>query len=161
MSFIAPAHVPTENCSAVSARRFLLGLTATPERTDNEDILHYFDGHISVEMRLWDALERNLLCPFQYFGLHDNSDLSSVRWTRGGYDVDELNKIYTANDARVSLVLEQLQKTHRDPMSMRALGFCVSIAHAEFMARKFLRRRPAIGRGLRGYGNDSRSRALS
>ena len=55
--------------------KVLLGLTATPERTDNEDILHYFDGHISVEMRLWDALERNLLCPFQYFGLHDNSDL--------------------------------------------------------------------------------------
>jgi superfamily II DNA or RNA helicase/HKD family nuclease len=117
--------------------RVLLGLTATPERTDNEDILHYFDGHISVEMRLWDALERNLLCPFQYFGLHDNSDVSRVRWTRGGYDVNELNNIYTANDARVSLVLEQLRKTHRDPLTMRALGFCVSIPHAEFMARKF------------------------
>ena len=48
-----------------------------------------------------------------------------------------LNKIYTANDARVGLVLAQLQKTHREPTSMRALGFCVSIAHAEFMARKF------------------------
>ena len=64
--------------------KVLLGLTATPERTDSEDILHYFDGHIAAEMRLWDALERKLLCPFQYFGLHDNSDLSSVRWTRGG-----------------------------------------------------------------------------
>ena len=141
--------------------KVLLGLTATPERTDNEDILHYFDGHISVEMRLWDALERNLLCPFQYFGLHDNSDLSSVRWTRGGYDVDELNKIYTANDARVSLVLEQLQKTHRDPTSMRALGFCVSIAHAEFMARKFSAAGlPSVAVSA-DTDTDSRSRALS
>ena len=67
--------------------RILLGLTATPERTDAEDILHYFDNHIAVEMRLWDALERGLLCPFQYFGLHDNTDLSSVRWSRKGYDI--------------------------------------------------------------------------
>ena len=115
----------------------LLGLTATPERTDADDVLHYFDGHIAAEMRLWDALERNLLCPFQYFGLHDNSDLSGVRWSRRGYDTAELENLYTANDARVGLVLQQLTDKHRDPTSMRALGFCVSIAHAEFMARKF------------------------
>ncbi len=56
----------------------LIGLTATPERTDADDILHYFDNHIAVELRLWDALERGLLCPFQYFGLSDNTDLSQV-----------------------------------------------------------------------------------
>jgi superfamily II DNA or RNA helicase/HKD family nuclease len=117
--------------------RILLGLTATPERTDADDVLHYFDNHIAVEVRLWDALERGLLCPFQYFGLHDNTDLSSVRWSRKGYDTTELERLYTGDDARVRLVLEQLRQKHREAGAMRALGFCVSIAHAEFMARRF------------------------
>src|SRR4051812_17983015 len=117
--------------------KILLGLTATPERTDAEDILRYFDNHIAVEMRLWEALERGLLCPFQYFGLHDNTDLSSVRWSRKGYDLAELERLYTGDDARVKLVLEQVRQKHREAGAMRALGFCVSIAHAEFMARRF------------------------
>lgn len=117
--------------------RILLGLTATPERTDAEDILHYFDNHIAVELRLWDALEHGLLCPFQYFGLHDNTDLSSVRWSRKGYETADLERLYTGDDARVRLVLEQVRQKHRDAGTMRALGFCVSIAHAEFMARRF------------------------
>lgn len=117
--------------------RLLLGLTATPERTDAGDVLHYFDGHIAAELRLWDALERNLVCPFQYFGVHDNSDLSSLRWTRGSYDIGDLDKLFTGNDARVRMVLRQAADKHRDVQSMKALGFCVSVAHAEFMARKF------------------------
>ena len=88
-------------------------------------------------MRLWDALERGLLCPFQYFALHDNTDLSSVRWSRKGYDLSELERLYTGDDARVRLVLEQVRQKHREAGAMRALGFCVSIAHAEFMARRF------------------------
>ena len=114
-----------DGCSNISSKamrphslrqppRILLGLTATPERTDAEDILHYFDNHIAVEMRLWDALERGLLCPFQYFGLHDNTDLSSVRWSRKGYDMAELERLYTGDDARVRLVLEQVRQKHRD-----------------------------------------------
>jgi superfamily II DNA or RNA helicase len=126
-----------ETTVALERPRILLGLTATPERTDAEDILHYFDNHIAVELRLWDALERGLLCPFQYFGLHDNTDLSSVTWSRKGYDVSELERLYTGDDARVRLVLEQVSQKHRNPATMRALGFCVSIAHAQFMARRF------------------------
>ena len=117
--------------------KILLGLTATPERTDAGDILNYFDGHIAAELRLWDALERGLLCPFQYFGLSDNTDLSTVEWSRKGYDVAELERLYTGDDARVRLVLQQVQNKLRDANSMKALGFCVSIAHAEFMARRF------------------------
>lgn len=103
----------------------------------SDDILHYFDNHIAVELRLWDALERGLLCPFQYFGLSDNTDLSSVEWSRKGYDVAALERLYTGDDARVRLVLQQLENKLRDARTMRALGFCVSIAHAEFMARRF------------------------
>lgn len=118
------------------APRILLGLTATPERTDGEDILHFFGGHIAVEMRLWDAMERGLLTPFQYFGLSDNTDLSAVTWSRQKYDVAALEHLYTADDARVRLVLEQLQQKHRDLNQMKALGFCVSIGHARFMAAR-------------------------
>ncbi|MGE4056772.1 MAG: DUF3427 domain-containing protein [Vicinamibacterales bacterium] len=140
--------------------KLLLGLTATPERTDSEDILHYFDGQIAAEMRLWDALERNLVCPFQYFGVHDNSDLSGLRWTRGSYDLGELDKLYTGNDARVGMVLKQLQDKHRDFRTMRALGFCVSVAHAEFMARRFTEAGLSSLAVSAGTDLDKRSEAL-
>jgi superfamily II DNA or RNA helicase len=65
--------------------KILLGLTATPERADGQSVLEWFDGRIAVELRLWDALERGLLCPFHYFGLHDTVDLSGVAWTRGAW----------------------------------------------------------------------------
>lgn len=117
----------------------LIGLTATPERADSEDVLHYFDGHISVELRLWDALERGLLCPFQYFGVNDGTDLSTVQWSRRGYDVTQLANVYTADDARVRIILQQIDEKIRDCHRMRALGFCVSIAHARFMADRFTR----------------------
>ena len=117
--------------------KVLLGLTATPERSDSEDILGYFDNRIAVELRLWDALERGLLSPFHYFGLHDNTDLSDVQWSRRGYELAELERLYTGNDARVRLVLQELYEKHRNPSQMRALGFCVSVEHAKYMAARF------------------------
>jgi superfamily II DNA or RNA helicase len=115
----------------------LVGLTATPERADGQSVLDRFDGRIAAEIRIWEALERGLLCPFQYFGIHDQTDLSHVRWSRRGYDTSELQNLYTANDARVRIVVEELRRKVRDIHAMRALGFCVSIAHAEFMAARF------------------------
>ena len=120
--------------------KILLGLTATPERTDGQSVLEWFDGRIAVELRLWDALERGLLCPFQYFGLHDGTDLSHVQWSRRGYDVGALENVYTGDQARVSLVVQAIQDKLAEPHSMRALGFCVSVAHARFMAHEFARR---------------------
>jgi superfamily II DNA or RNA helicase/HKD family nuclease len=120
--------------------RVLLGLTATPERTDGQSVLKWFDNRIAVDLRLWDALERGLLCPFQYFGLHDSVDLSGVHWSRRGYDVAALQNLYTGDEARVSLVVQAIEDKIADPAAMRALGFCVSVAHAEFMAREFVRR---------------------
>jgi superfamily II DNA or RNA helicase/HKD family nuclease len=120
--------------------RILLGLTATPERTDGRSVLEWFDGRIAVELRLWDALERGLLCPFQYFGLHDGTDLSNVQWSRRGYDVGALENLYTGDQTRVSLVIQAIEDTIASPLGMRALGFCVSVEHARFMAREFSRR---------------------
>lgn len=139
----------------------LVGLTATPERTDEEDILHYFDNHIAVELRLWDALERGLLCPFQYFGLSDNTDLSQVTWARKGYDVAALEHLYTGDDARVRLVLQQIQNKLRDPHSMRALGFCVSIEHARFMAQRFTEAGLRSESVTADTGSDARKQSLA
>ncbi|MBA9006836.1 DUF3427 domain-containing protein [Thermomonospora cellulosilytica] len=122
--------------------KILLGLTATPERADGEDILHWFDGgRPTVELRLWEALERGLLVPFHYFGVHDDTDLSQVDWRRGaGYDVAQLTNLYTGLDARVAMIVEALEDKLGDLGGMRAVGFCVSIDHAEYMEREFERR---------------------
>lgn len=118
----------------------LLGLTATPERSDGQDqeILDtYFDGRFAAELRLWDAIDGAMLCPFQYFGVHDDVDLSRLQWKRGGYDQGEIENLYTGNDARVAKVLTSIKDIVADPLRMRALGFCVSVAHAHYMADTF------------------------
>lgn len=117
--------------------RVLLGLTATPERMDGGDVTRWFGGRIAVELRLWEALERNLLSPFQYFGVADDVDLSQVTWRRGRYDPSELAAIYSGNEARAAKVVESVQRIVGDVGSMRALGFCVSVEHARFMAERF------------------------
>jgi superfamily II DNA or RNA helicase/HKD family nuclease len=117
--------------------RELLGLTATPERTDGVDVRAFFGGRTAAELRIWDALAQDLLCPFHYFGIADGTDLSQVGWTRGRYDEGALSGIYTGNDARSAIVIKHLRDKVGDLASMRALGFCVTVAHAEYMAGVF------------------------
>lgn len=120
--------------------KILLGLTATPERTnEQEDITVFFDGHISAEIRLPAALNAGLLAPFHYYGIPDNVDLSEVKWSGHGYDISELSRIYTQNDFRTGLILKKMQeyigsgRLHK----VRALCFCVDKEHAKFMNAKF------------------------
>ncbi|NLA34071.1 MAG: DEAD/DEAH box helicase, partial [Actinobacteria bacterium] len=120
--------------------RHLLGLTATPERADGGDILRWFGGRIAVELRLWDALEQDLLAPFHYYGLHDGTDLRHLKWTRStGYDSRELTNLYTADHLWVGKVIAAVHDKVGNPRTMRALGFGVSIAHCEFLAEQFNR----------------------
>jgi superfamily II DNA or RNA helicase/HKD family nuclease len=119
--------------------RILLGLTATPERHDGRDVRRWFGDRTAYEMRLWDALEQGLLAPFQYFGVRDDVDLTGVAWTRTGYDRAALAGLYTGNDARVRLVLQEIGRRIAEPQRMRALGFCVGVEHARFMAASFER----------------------
>lgn len=116
----------------------LLGLTATPERMDGEDILKDFCNRIAAEIRLPEALNRKLLCPFQYFGITDSVDLSNIEWKNGRYLPSELTKVYTQNDKRVGEVISNLNKYLKDINEVQALCFCVSQEHAQFMAEKFL-----------------------
>ena len=119
----------------------LLGLTATPERMDGKSVLEYFDNRIAAEIRLPEAINRKLLCPFQYFGVTDTVDLDTLKWARGGYDKGELTNIYTfsgaVSDRRADMVRSSLIKYSADIEEVKALGFCVSIEHARFMSEFF------------------------
>ena len=116
----------------------MLGLTATPERSDGLPILQWFDNRIAAELRLWDAVDQGRLSPFMYYGIHDGQDLRDVPWRRGrGYDVSALSNVYTGSDAWARLVLQEVTNHVDDPTAMRCLGFCVSVDHARFMARHF------------------------
>lgn len=121
--------------------KILLGLTATPERMDGKNILDYFDGRIASEIRLPEAIERKLLCPFQYFGVSDDVDLSSVKWTRGGYDKSELSNIYSINrvvaERRAGNIINSINRYVTDMNGVHGLGFCVSVEHAKFMEEFF------------------------
>ena len=117
--------------------RELLALTATPERSDGFDVRQLFDGRTAAELRLWDALEADLLVPFHYFGIADETDLSTLEWKRGRYDERALASLYTGNDARARIVLKEVADKVGDVGAMRALGFCVGVAHAQYMAGVF------------------------
>lgn len=121
--------------------QILLGLTATPERMDGKSILDYFGGRVAAEIRLPEAIDRKLLCPFQYFGVTDTADLSSLKWRTGGYDKAELSNLYTFSgmvaQRRADLVVNSILKYVTDIDEVKGLGFCVSIEHARFMADYF------------------------
>ncbi|MBD5155565.1 MAG: DUF3427 domain-containing protein [Oscillibacter sp.] len=121
--------------------QILLGLTATPERMDGKSVLPYFNNRVAAEIRLPEAIDRKLLCPFQYFGVTDTVDLDTLKWGAGGYDKGELSRVYTLSGAvanrRASLVVSALLKYVADIDQVKGLGFCVSIEHGEFMCRYF------------------------
>lgn len=143
--------VVIDECHRIAGDRFnafatsvtpsiLLGLTATPERTDGKSILRYFDsradGSPAVELRLWTALELQLLAPFEYYACDDETDFSQVPWNRVGEQQAVVNLV-SNNDVRARTVVREWHRLAEDPRLSRALVFCVSVAHAQFMA-KFL-----------------------
>ncbi len=139
--------VVVDECHRLAANRFdafvtavrpnlLLGLTATPERSDGQSIAQYFDtrpdGSPAVELRLWHALDLQLLAPFEYYACDDATDFSDVPWDRPG-EREAIDKLVTGNDVRARLVVNEWRRLASNPLRSRALLFCVSVAHAEFM----------------------------
>lgn len=145
--------VVVDECHRLAAERFdafvkavrprvLLGLTATPERSDGQPIAPYFDarpdGSPPVELRLWHALDLQLLAPFEYYGCDDATDFSAVPWDRPG-EREEISKLVTGNDVRARLVVNEWRRLASDAARSRAIVFCVSVSHAEFMTDWFNR----------------------
>jgi len=145
--------VVVDECHRLAADRFdafakavrpsvLLGLTATPERSDGQPIAQYFDarpdGSPAVELRLWHALDLQLLAPFEYYACDDETDFSQVPWDRPG-EREAIGKLVTGNDVRAKLVINEWRRLASDARQSRAIVFCVSVAHAEFMTGWFNR----------------------
>ena len=143
--------VVVDECHRLAADRFdafvrsirpttLLGLTATPERSDGRPLTPYFDqrpdGSPAVELRLWHALDLQLLAPFEYYACDDETDFSSVPWDQPGEQSTVANLI-DGNQIRARLVVQEWTRLTAEPRRSRALAFCVSVAHAEFMAKWF------------------------
>ncbi len=139
--------VVVDECHRLAADRFdafaravrpaiLLGLTATPERSDGKPLTDYFDhrpdGSPAVELRLWHALDLQLLAPFEYYACDDDTDFSSVPWDQPG-EREAIANLIDANDIRARLVVKEWTRLSADPSKSKALVFCVSVAHAEFM----------------------------
>ena len=117
--------------------KLLLGLTATPERMDGQDVTEYFDYHIAAEIRLPEAINKGRLVPFQYYGLTDSIDYSGVTWRNGQYDIRELDELLVENEEtagyRADLIIENLKRYVDNINDVKGLGFCCSIKHAEFI----------------------------
>ncbi len=141
--------VVVDECHRLAAERFdafanavrpsvFLGLTATPERSDGRPLTPYFDarpdGSPAVELRLWRALDLQLLAPFEYYACDDATDFSNVPWDRPG-ERDAVDNLVTGNDVRARLVVNEWRRLASDATKSRAIVFCVSVAHAEFMTR--------------------------
>lgn len=114
--------------------RFLLGLTATPERMDGGDLLSLCQENLVYRRDMIAGIEAGLLCPFRYFGVPDNVDYSNIPWRSSRFDEEELTKAVATN-RRAENALEQFRKWG----GQRTLGFCCSRRHADFMADYFTR----------------------
>ncbi|MAD79966.1 MAG: hypothetical protein CMJ50_03860 [Planctomycetaceae bacterium] len=109
--------------------RFLLGLTATPERMDGGDLLALCQENLVYRKDLVAGIEAGLLCPFRYFGVPDEVDYSNIPWRSSRFDEEELTNA-VATTRRAENALEQFRQRGGD----RTLGFCCSQRHADFMA---------------------------
>ena len=124
------------------APQILLGLTATPERMDGDNVAADFGNRFAAEIRLPEALEEKLLCPFHYFGVADPIAINGEQfWRNGKYDASALENVYVLDHVkasqRVDAIVEALHRYEPDLTALKGIGFCVTIKHAEFMADTF------------------------
>lgn len=115
--------------------KFLLGLTATPYRMDNKDIYEVCNDNVIYEINLKDAINRNILVPFKYFGIYDDTDYDKIEYKNGKYNIEQLEKVLST-EKRADLVFSNYLKFRGE----KTLGFCSSIKHTEYMAEYFSER---------------------
>ena len=129
--------------------KFLLGLTATPERLDNKDVFALCDYNVVYDLRLKGAIDKGWLVPFRYYGVYDETDYSNIIFKNGKYDEKSLEAALMINK-RAEIILKHYEKY----TSQRALGFCTSRAHAEYMAKYFCENNVKACSVYSGEGND-------
>lgn len=137
---------------------FLLGLTATPERMDNQDVFDLFDKNVPYELRLRDAIINDLVVPFKYYGIRDNLVDYGLSATEERRMIAQL-----ADEEHCDFIMEQIE-SHRPQGKLKALAFCCNITHARMMCEAmgehfhtaYLTGRNDIGERIRAY-NDLQS----
>ena len=139
--------------------KFLLGLTATPERADGRNIYELCDYNIPFEISLFQGINRGLLVPFHYYGIYDETDYSSMRYAKGDYLEEDLNNAYIGNENRSHLILNHFKKYS----PKKSLGFCASRLHAKYMAEFFCKNgipSVAVYSGEQGDFSEERDKAI-
>lgn len=139
----------------------LLGLTATPERMDGKSVAADFGNRFAAEIRLPEALAEKLLCPFHYFGVADPIALDDDKfWKNGKYDPSALEDVYTGSHIlarqRLDIIISTLNRYEADLTQVKGIGFCVTIRHAEFMARMFIQQGIPSAALVAGTASDQR-----
>jgi len=112
--------------------KFLLGLTATPDRADGKDIYALCDGNVAYKITFVEAIVRGWLSPFRYYGIYDDIDYSRITWRGTHYDEDELLAAQTKREQA-----EKIYANWKKLKQTRTLAFCSSIRHADFLASYF------------------------
>ena len=129
---------------------FLLGITATPERSDGQDIFGLCDGNVAYQIRFIEAIEREWLAPFHYYGVYDDIDYKAISWLGSQYDEEELYVAQIQFDMG-----DRVLEAWRRYRGTRTLAFCSSIRQSEYLTHKF------VDHGIRATSLHSRSVGLS
>ncbi|MGL5278314.1 MAG: DEAD/DEAH box helicase [Cetobacterium sp.] len=133
--------------------KFLLGLTATPERCDGGNIYEIFHMNVPVEIRLQEALDRELVTPFHYYGVKDISDVNLE-----GIDLNDIAAVTKALnlEKRVDFIIEKMNFYGYSGERRKTIGFCVSIEHCEYMTKEFLKKGVKAATITGNHGKDLR-----
>lgn len=112
--------------------KFLLGITATPDRMDGKDVYAICDGNVAYQIHFIEAIRRGWLSPFHYYGVYDDTDYSKIRWMGTRYDEEQLAAIQLRESQ--SLKIYEAWNKHKQT---RTIGFCSSIRQADYLAHYF------------------------
>ncbi|MCG6796282.1 DEAD/DEAH box helicase family protein [Geobacillus sp. YHL] len=115
--------------------KFLLGITATPDRSDNKDVYALCDGNVAYRIDFIEAVQRGWLAPFHYYGVYDDTDYSQIKWLGNRYDEEELLQVQLREE-----MAEKILRAWEKYKKTRTLVFCSSIRQADFLSEYFQRR---------------------
>lgn len=112
--------------------KFLLGITATPDRNDYKDVYALCDGNVAYRMDFIEAVQRGWLAPFRYYGVYDDTDYTKIAWRGNRYDEEQLLQAQLRTE-----MAENILRAWEKHKQTKTLVFCSSIRQADFLANYF------------------------
>ncbi|PAQ16088.1 DNA helicase [Bacillaceae bacterium SAOS 7] len=112
--------------------KFLLGITATPDRMDNKDVYSICDGNTAYRIHFIEAIQKSWLAPFSYYGVYDDTDYSALTWLGTRYDEEQLLQVQLKEE-----MAEKIEVAWKKYRQTKTIGFCSSIRQAEFLSDYF------------------------